>query len=45
MVRGGSTEQVTFEIRFEISKHESLKYLEEEDSRQGDSLYKSPEAG
>lgn len=39
------TEQVTFNQIFEISANESLRYLEEENSRQRDSLYKSPEAG
>lgn len=45
VVRVASTEQLTFEIRYDISKNESLRYLEEEDSRQRDSLYKSPEEG
>lgn len=45
MGRVAFTEQVTFNQIFEISANESFRYLEEENSRQRDSLYKSPEAG
>lgn len=42
---GAFTEQVTFSQRFERGEDESLSYLEEENGRQKDSLYDSPEAG
>lgn len=44
-VRIASTELVTLEHSFKISKNKSLSYLEGEYSRQRNSLYKSPEAG